>query len=53
MNYNKKKIIDDLLKRFKIEFEKNDRSSVYGYTQRKMAYNSNKIEGIFFWVQLC
>ena len=45
MNYNKKKIIDDLLKRFKIEFEKNDRSSVYGYTQRKMAYNSNKIEG--------
>ena len=45
MNYNKKKIIDDLLKRFKIEFEKNDRSSVYGYTQRRMAYNSNKIEG--------
>ena len=41
----KKKIIDDLLRRFKIEFEKNDRSSVYGYTQRKMAYNSNKIEG--------
>lgn len=45
MNYNKKKIIDDLLKRFFIEFEKNDRSGVYGYTQRKMAYNSNKIEG--------
>ena len=45
MNYNNKKLIDDLINRFKIEFEKNDRSSVYGFTQRKMAYNSNKIEG--------
>lgn len=45
MNLNNKKIVDSLIKRFKIEFEKQDRSSVYGYTQRKMAYNSNKIEG--------
>ena len=45
MNYDKKRIIDDLLERFEIEFNKNDRSSVYGYTQRMMAYNSNKIEG--------
>ena len=45
MNYNKKRLIDDLIKRFKIEYDKNDRSGVYGYTQRKMAYNSNKIEG--------
>ena len=45
MNYNKKRLIDDLVKRFKIEYDKNDRSGVYGYTQRKMAYNSNKIEG--------
>ena len=45
MNYNTKKIVDNLVKRFKIEYEKSDRSGVYGYTQRKMAYNSNKIEG--------
>lgn len=45
MNYNKKRIIGDLLNRFKIEFKKGDRGSVYGFTQRKMAYNSNKIEG--------
>ena len=34
-----------LLKRFKIEREKFDRSGVYAYTQRLLAYNSNKIEG--------
>lgn len=45
MNLNNGKLINDLIKRFKIEFEKQDRSSVYGYTQRRMAYNSNKIEG--------
>ena len=45
MNYNKKKLSEDLVKRFKIEYDKNDRSGVYGYTQRKMTYNSNKIEG--------
>ena len=45
MNYNNKRLTQDLINRFKIEFEKGDRSSVYGYTQRKMAYNSNRIEG--------
>ncbi len=45
MNYDNKKLVDDLIKRFKIEYDKNDRSGVYGFTQRKMAYNSNKIEG--------
>lgn len=34
-----------LLKRFKIERELFDRSGVYAYTQRLLAYNSNKIEG--------
>ena len=28
-----------------IEREKEDRSGIYGYIQRKMAYNSNRIEG--------
>lgn len=43
INYNDytKKLIERLL----IEQEKNDRSGVYGETQRLMAYNSNKIEG--------
>lgn len=34
-----------LIARFKIELEKKDRSGAYGYTQRKLAYNSNRIEG--------
>ena len=34
-----------LLNRFKIEKKRFDRSGVYAYTQRAMAYNSNKIEG--------
>ena len=34
-----------LVERFKIEREKFDRSGVYAYTQRLLAYNSNKIEG--------
>ena len=36
---------DFLINRFKIEREKFDRSGVYAYTQRLLAYNSNKIEG--------
>ena len=40
-----KKLVELLLKRFEIESEKNDRSGIYAYTQRKLAYNSNKIEG--------
>lgn len=34
-----------LKQRLLIEFKKQDRSGVYGYTQRSMAYNSNRIEG--------
>lgn len=34
-----------LLERFQIERKRFDRSGVYAYTQRLMAYNSNKIEG--------
>ena len=34
-----------LIKRFKIERKRFDRLGVYAYTQRAMAYNSNKIEG--------
>ncbi len=34
-----------LIQRFRIEREKFDRSGIYAYTQRVMAYNSNKIEG--------
>lgn len=34
-----------LIKRFLIERKRFDRSGVYAYTQRAMAYNSNKIEG--------
>ena len=36
---------DFLLERYKIEKEKFDRSGVYAYTQRLLAYHSNKIEG--------
>lgn len=34
-----------LLERFQIERKRFDRSGVYAYTQRVLAYNSNKIEG--------
>lgn len=34
-----------LTERFRIERKRFDRSGVYAYTQRTMAYNSNKIEG--------
>lgn len=44
-NPTNKEFLDFLLKRFKIEREKFDRSGVYAYTQRLLAYNSNKIEG--------
>jgi len=39
------KFLDFLLKKFKIERERFDRSGVYAYTQRLFAYNSNKIDG--------
>lgn len=34
-----------LIERFQIEKRRKDRSGIYGYTQRLLAYNSNKIEG--------
>lgn len=40
-----KELLDFLLDRFKIERERFDRSGVYAYTQRVLAYNSNKLEG--------
>jgi len=40
-----KEFLGFLLERFKIEREKFDRSGVYAFTQRLLAYNSNKIEG--------
>lgn len=40
-----KEFVEMLIERFEIEFKKQDRSGVYGLTQRRMAYNSNKIEG--------
>lgn len=40
-----KEFIQFLQERFQIERERFDRSGVYGYTQRLLAYNSNKIEG--------
>lgn len=40
-----KKYTEELKKRLLVEFARQDRSGVYGYTQRSMAYNSNKIEG--------
>ncbi len=36
---------EQLIRRFRIEREKFDRSGIYAYTQRTLAYNSNKIEG--------
>ena len=42
---NSKDFVEGLKQRLLIEFKKQDRSGVYGYTQRSMAYNSNKIEG--------
>ena len=40
-----KKFTERLKKRLTIEFQNQDRSGAYGFTQRSMAYNSNKIEG--------
>lgn len=40
-----KAFLDFLLERFRIEREKFDRSGVYAFTQRLLAYHSNRIEG--------
>ena len=46
MSFNiNKDLVSFLTERFRIEREKFDRSGVYAYTQRLLAYNSNKIEG--------
>ena len=42
---NTSSFIEYLTERFKIEQKKRDRSGIYGFIQRLMAYNSNKIEG--------
>lgn len=42
---NEQSIVEDLKERLLLEFKLQDRSGVYGLTQRKMAYNSNRIEG--------
>lgn len=34
-----------LIERLQVEYERQDKSGVYGLTQRLLAYNSNKIEG--------
>lgn len=39
------KMVELLKSRFHIEAERNDRGGVYALTQRKLAYNSNRIEG--------
>lgn len=41
----KGKFMEFLLERFQIERKKFDRSGIYAFTQRLLAYNSNKIEG--------
>lgn len=38
-------LVQQVLERFKIEYNKKDRSGIYGVTQREVAYNSNKIAG--------
>jgi len=40
-----KDFLSFLLERLKIERKRFDRTEVYAYTQRLLAYNSNKIEG--------
>lgn len=45
MNIMNEDFMKFLLERFKIERERFDRSGIYAYTQRLLAYNSNKIEG--------
>lgn len=45
MKKQSEEFVEFLLNRFQIEKEKFDRSGVYAFTQRLLAYNSNKIEG--------
>ena len=45
MNIELNRYVDLLVKRLIIEFKKQDKSGIYGETQRLLAYNSNRIEG--------
>ena len=38
-------MLKKLIKRLKIEYNRDDRSGIYALTQRMLAYNSNRIEG--------
>ena len=38
-------MVEKIIKRLLIEMNIHDRSGIFGYTQRLLAYNSNKIEG--------
>ena len=40
-----KAVTEALCERFLIEHKKNDKSGIYGFTQYRMAYHSNKMEG--------
>ena len=40
-----KKFTERLKQRLAIEFQKHHRSGAYGFIQRSMDYNSNKIDG--------
>lgn len=42
---NQTDFVQRLKQRLLIEHQRQDRNGVYGYTQRSMAYNSNRIEG--------
>ena len=42
---NRRVVLNFLMKRFPIEREKFDRTGIYAFTQRLLAYNSNKNEG--------
>lgn len=42
---NEKEMIKQLKDRFRIEVERQDKNGVYALTQRKLAYNSSRIEG--------
>ena len=46
MGYTEKQIVNVLIETFLKEHKLNDRKGVYAKTQKIMAYNSNKIEGL-------
>lgn len=41
----KQEYFHELILRMQTEFRRQDRSGIYGYTQRELGYNSNRIEG--------